>query len=178
MSNYIPLIYVVVITYPWHNPDAALIFLLAMRAKITGLLQHCNTCHREIVNPSKNKAKLRDLIAATGLFNNLTQIGFNRRFFSPCDPEIWWMTSKKYRAPFLHYIKLCASFQSYRWIQIGVTVRKCSIWVRIGDFFFLSRVTLKFDGWPSKTIGHLFYVPWSFVHHFIAIKLELQFGNA
>ena len=67
MSNCIPLIHVVVITYPWHNPDAALIFLLAMRAKITGLLQHCNTCHREIVNPSKYKAKLRDLIAATGL---------------------------------------------------------------------------------------------------------------
>ena len=22
---------------------------------------------------------------------------------------------------------------------------------------FLSRVTLKFDGWPWKTIGHLFY---------------------
>ena len=46
---------------------------------------------------------------------------------------------------------------------------------------FLSRVTLKFDGWPSKTIGHLFYATSSFVHHFIAIgelKLELQSGNA
>ena len=46
---------------------------------------------------------------------------------------------------------------------------------------FLSRVTLKFDGWPWKTIGHLFYVASSFVHHFIAIgvfKLKLQSGNA
>ena len=46
---------------------------------------------------------------------------------------------------------------------------------------FLNRVTLKFDGWPSKTIGHLFYATSSFVHHFIAIdefKLELQSGNA
>ena len=40
---------------------------------------------------------------------------------------------------------------------------------------------LKFDGWPSKTIGHLFYATSSFVHHFVAIcvfKLELQSGNA
>ena len=44
-----------------------------------------------------------------------------------------------------------------------------------------SRVTLKFDGWPTKTIGHLFYATSSFVHHFdVAIgefKLELQSGN-
>ena len=32
-------------------------------------------------------------------------------------------------------------------------VRKRPIWVKIGDV--LSRVTLKFDGWPWKTIGHL-----------------------
>ena len=34
-------------------------------------------------------------------------------------------------------------------------VWKRPIWVKI-DYFF-SHVTLKFDGWPSKTIGHLFY---------------------
>ena len=42
-------------------------------------------------------------------------------------------------------------------------------------------MTLKFDGWPWKTIGHLFYATSSFVHHFVAIcvfKLELQSGNA
>ena len=46
---------------------------------------------------------------------------------------------------------------------------------------FLSRVTLKFDGWPWKTIQHLFHATLSFVHHFKAIsefKLELQSGNA
>ena len=46
---------------------------------------------------------------------------------------------------------------------------------------FLSRLTLKFDRWPWKTIGHLSYTTSSFVHHFIAIcefKLVLQFGNA
>ena len=39
---------------------------------------------------------------------------------------------------------------------------------------------LKFDGWPWKTIGHLFYVASSFMHPFIAIsefKLKLQSGN-
>ena len=46
---------------------------------------------------------------------------------------------------------------------------------------FRPPVTLKFDGWPSKTIGHLFYATLSFVQHFIAIgefELELQSGNA
>ena len=47
--------------------------------------------------------------------------------------------------------------------------------------FFFSRVTLQFDVWPWKTIGHLFYSTSSFVQHFVAIgefKLELQSGNA
>ena len=46
---------------------------------------------------------------------------------------------------------------------------------------FSARVTLKFNGWPQKTIGHLFKTTWSFVHHFKTIgefKLELQSGNA
>ena len=58
-------------------------------------------------------------------------------------------------------------------------VRKCTIWVKIGDV--LSRVTSKFDGWPWKTKGHLSFGVSSFVQHFIAIgefKLELQSGNA
>ena len=46
---------------------------------------------------------------------------------------------------------------------------------------FLSCVTLKFDGWPWKTIEHLFYATSSFVYNFIPIgefKFELQSGNA
>ena len=126
----------------------------------------------------KNKANLRDLIAATGLVI-LLKLDWNCQFFSLCDLEIWWMTSKNYRAPLLHYIKLCVSSQIPRWIETGVTVPKRTVRVKIGDF--LSRVTLKFDGWPWKTIGHLFYATSSFVHHFVAIgefKLELQSGNA
>ena len=58
-------------------------------------------------------------------------------------------------------------------------VRKRPIWVKIGDVLY--RVTLKFDGWPWKMIGHLSFAVSSFVQHFIAIgefKLELQSGNA
>ena len=105
--------------------------------------------------------------------------GQNQQYLVPCDLEIWWMTLENNRAPLLCYIKLCASFQSHRWIQTGVTVRKRSIRVKIGDL--LSRVTSKFDRWPWKTIGHIFYVASSFMHHFIAIsefKLKLQSGNA
>ena len=89
------------------------------------------------------------------------------------------MTFKNNRAPLLCYFKLCAAFRSHWWIKTGVIVRKRLIWVKIDDFF--SRVTFKFDGWPSKTIGHLFYDTSSFVYHFVAIgefKLELRSGNA
>ena len=115
---------------------------------------------------STNKANLRDLIAATGLVI-LLKLDSNHKFFSPCYFEIWWMTPKNNWAPLLCYLKLFASFRSHWWIQTGVKVRKRLIWVKMDNFF--SRVTLKFDGWPSKTIGHLFYAISSFVHHYVAI---------
>ena len=121
----------------------------------------------------RNKANLRDLIAATGLVM-LLKLDSNRRFFSLCDLEIWWMTPKNNRAPLLCYFKVFASFRSHWWIQTEVTVWKHLIWVKF-DFFF------KFDGWPWKTIRHIFYATSSFVHYFVAIeefKLELQSGNA
>ena len=87
---------------------------------------------------------------------------------------------KTTKAPPLYYGKLCASFQSHRRIQTGVTLRKHSIiWSQLVKF--MSPVTLKYDGWPRKTIGHIFSATSSFVHHFIAIdqfKMELQSGNA
>ena len=121
---------------------------------------------------------MRDLIAATGPVI-LLKFDPNHRFFCLCDLEIWCMTSKNNKAPLLYYIKLCASFQIHRWIQTEVTLGKCSIRVEICDF--LSLVTLKFDGWPWKTIGNLFYTTSSFVHHFKSIgefKLKLQSRNA
>ena len=42
-------------------------------------------------------------------------------------------------------------------------------------------MTLKFDGWPWKTIGHLYDAMSSFVHHFKAIgefKLELAWKRS
>ena len=125
-----------------------------------------------------NKANLRDLTAATSLVISL-KLDSNRRFFSPCNLEIWWMTPKYNRTPLLCYLKLFASFRSHWGIQTRVTVWKPLIWVKIDDLF--SRVTLQFDGWPWKTIGHLFDATSNFVHHFVAIgefKLELQSGNA
>ena len=107
---------------------------------------------------------------------NLGQI---RRFLEPCDLEIWRMTLQNNRAPLLCYFKLSTSFCSHWWIQTWVTVRKRPIWVKFDDF--QSRTTLKFDGWPCKTIGHLFYATSSIVHHVVAIgefKLQLQSGNA
>ena len=106
---------------------------------------------------------------------NLGQIW---RFLQRCVLEIWRLTLKNNRAPLLRYFKLWASFRSHLCIQTGVTVRKRPIWVKFDDF--KSRVTLKFDGWPWKTIGHLFYDASSCVHDFIAIcefKLELESGN-
>ena len=106
-------------------------------------------------------------------------LGPIRRFLEPCDLEIWRMTLQNNRAPLLCYYKLFAAFRSHWWIQTGVTVRKRPIWVKFDAF--LSGVTLKFDGWPWKTIGHLSQATSSCMHHFIAIykfKLELRSGNS
>ena len=105
--------------------------------------------------------------------------GQNWQFLIPCDLAIWQMTLQNNRAPLLCYFKICASFHNHWLIPTQVTVQKRPIWVKISDFW--SRVTSKFDGWPWKTIGHLFNATSSFVHHFTTIgefKLELQSGNA
>ena len=106
---------------------------------------------------------------------NLGQI---RRFLEPCDLVIWQMTLKNNRAPLLCSFKICTAFRRHWWIQTGVSQRR-PIWVKLDDFY--SRVTLKFDRSPWKTIRHLFYASSSFVQHFVPIgefKLELQSGNA
>ena len=111
--------------------------------------------------------------------SNLAQIWSKSSIFQPVGPWNWCLTSKNNRAPLLYYIKLCVSFKIHRGIQTEVTLRKRSIRVKIGNF--LSLLTLKFDGWPWKTTGHLFYSTSSFVHHFKSIgefKLKSQSGNA
>ena len=76
----------------------------------------------------------------------------NCRFFGLCDLAIWWMDTKNNRALPLYYVKLCATYQIHQWIQTGVTVRKRSIRVKIGDFW--SRVTLKFDEWVNSNLSY------------------------
>ena len=104
--------------------------------------------------------------------------GQNRWFVVPCDFEIWWMTLENNSATLQCCVKHCALFHSNRWIQTKVTVWKRSTLVTIGNL--LSRVTLKFDSWLWKTIGHLFFFASSLLHDFIAIsefKPKLQSGN-
>ena len=62
---------------------------------------------------------------------------------------------------------------------IAATGLVISNWIQIVDFS--AGVTLKFDRWPPKTIGHFFYTTSSFVHHFKFIgelKPEFQSRNA
>ena len=70
-------------------------------------------------------------------------------------------------------------FKSISEFKLELQSRNAQCWSKTTIFF--SHVTLQFDVWPWKTIGHLFYATSSVVHHFIAIgefKLEIQSGNA
>ena len=76
---------------------------------------------------------------------------------------------------FVHYFKAISEFK--------LELQYCPETLNSGQNrqLFGPRVNLRFDRLPWKTIGHLFYATWSFVHHSIAIcqfKLELQSGNA
>ena len=61
----------------------------------------------------------------------------------------------------LRHCKLHASFRSHLWVQSRITVQKLSIGVKIVDSS--THGTLKFEGLPQKTIGHLSYAILSFV---------------
>ena len=65
----------------------------------------------------------------------------SNKFFSPWDLEIWWMTLKNNRAPFLSNIKLCVIFHRHIWIQTWVTVQQQLSGV-------MTSVTSAFDLWP------------------------------
>ena len=138
---------------------------------------YTNLVAKSMTECMNNKANLRDLIAATGLvISNWIQIvNFSARVTVkfdgwPCKTtgHLFYATSS-----FVHHFVSIGYFKLK--LQSGnaqsgsnlTTVRAVRPW--------------KFDGWPSKTIGHLFYATSSFMHHFVAIgefKLELQSGNA
>ena len=125
-----------------------------------------------------NKANLRDLIAATGLvISNWIQIvNFSARVTVKFDG---WP-----RKIIGHLFYATASFVHH--FVLPIDEFKLELQSRNPQFgsnltIFFSRVTYKFHGWPSKTIGHLFYATSSLVQHFVPIgefKLELQSGNA
>ena len=125
----------------------------------------------------KKKANLRDLIAATGLvISNWIQIvDFSARVTLKFDGWPWKTIG--------HLFYTTSSF-AHHFTSIGVVKLELQSGNdQFGSKFviFLSCMTLKFDEWPWKTIGHLFYTTLSFVHNFKAIgefKLELQSGNA
>ena len=74
---------------------------------------------------------------------------------------------------FVHHLKPLSEFK--------LELLSGNVQFRLKSVIFLSCVTLKFDGWPWKTIRHLIYATLSFVHQFKAIgefKLKLQSGNA
>ena len=72
----------------------------------------------------------------------------NLWFFVLCDIQIWRITLKNNRTPFLYCFKPRASFHSHQWIETWVTVRQCSIWVKIRNIFVpcdleIGQMTLK-----------------------------------
>ena len=78
----------------------------------------------------------------------------NRQLFGPCDLQIWQMTLKNYRAPLPCPYKLCVSFHSHPWIQIGAIVRKRSNWSQI--VAFISLCDLKIWQMAKKKQGTFF----------------------
>ena len=70
----------------------------------------------------------------TGVSRETPNLGQIWRFLEPCNLAIWRMTLQNNRAPLLCYFQLCVSFRTHWWNKIWVTVRKCSIRVKIDDF--------------------------------------------
>ena len=106
-------------------------------------------------------------------------LGQNRRFLEPCDLQILRMTLKKTIG---HLFYATSSFMHH---FVAIDEFKLELQSRNAQFgsksIFFSRVTLQYDVWPWKTLGHLFNAASSSVHHFVAIgefKLELQSRNA
>ena len=70
------------------------------------------------------------------------------------DLEIWQMTLTNNRAHFLCYFKSCASFRD----PLNSISSYSPGTLNLGQYWlFLPSVTSKFDRWPWKTTGYLFY---------------------
>ena len=95
----------------------------------------------------------------------------NEAIINPCRRFVFFALS--------HRISVYTTNKANLRDLIAATGQVVSNWIQIVNFS--ARVTVKFDGWPRKTIGHFFYTTSSFVHHFKSIgefKLDLQSRNA
>ena len=102
------------------------------------------------------------MIIATGLVISL-KLDTNHRFPGTYDfPILMDDLAKQKCAGFMLWqaLYIIAMPSIHRWIWTRVTVLKCSIWVK--SPISLAHVNLKFDGWPWKIIGHIFYATSSF----------------
>ena len=112
--------------------------------------------------------------------SNLSEIRFNRRFFSVRVT----LTFDGWPPKIIGHLFYTSSNSVHHFKAIGeskLELQSGNVQFGPKSVIVLSCVTLQFDGWSWKTIGHLFYVKWSFAHHFKAIgefELELQSGNA
>ena len=85
-------------------------------------------------------------------------------FFAPCELDIWRMTLKTIGHLFYATPSFVYNFLAIDEFKLELQSGNAQFWSKSAIF---SSVTLKFDGWPWKTIGHLFYGTSSIVHHFI-----------
>ena len=112
--------------------------------------------------------------------SNLIQIGFKSSIFQPVWPwNLMDDPQKTIRHLFCATLSFLHHFVAIGEFKLEFQSGNAQFGSKLTIFF--SRVTLKFDRWPWKTIGSLFYATSSFVHHFVAIgesKLELLSGNA
>ena len=124
---------------------------------------------------------LRDLIAATGLAI-LPQSDPNRRYFDRVTLNFgrWHWKTIENLFPSMPPEAMCDISKSCMNSNSSYHTEALKSEPNCPGFFTLL-VTLKYERWPSKTMGHIFYATLTFVHHFKAIgevKLELQSENA
>ena len=111
------------------------------------------------INPSLNKTNLRDLIAATGPVI-LLKLDSNRRFFSPCALEIWWMTRKIIEhlfdttLSFVHHFKSISEFKLE--LQSGNTQCGSKLTIFVPCDLEIWRMTLKINKAPLQCYCKLF----------------------
>ena len=99
------------------------------------------------------------------------QFGSKSTLFVLCDLEIWQMILKNNRAPLLCCFKFCASLHNHRWIQTGVKICKCPIWVKIGNFLCCGSVPIRLILWNVAQITPI--TGWCVIHHF-KVKVNVR----